>query len=125
MSEVVMLDIKDPIDSILAEMVKLNRRKRADYAKDSDPLSNFYETAAIMRGKGYADWTAMTSAEYAIAIKQARLGALRDNGRLDQTQNESVRDTLLDNAVYSVLLLAIYDRETRAKEVRAAIGVDE
>jgi hypothetical protein len=45
------LDLTDPIDSVLAEMVTLNRRKRADYAKDDDPLSNFFRTAEIMRGK--------------------------------------------------------------------------
>lgn len=118
------LDPADPIDAVLIDMVTINRRKRADYAKDSDPLSNFYRTAELMRSRGYQDWTAMTSAEYAIAIKQARMEALRENGRLDKTENESVRDTLLDNAVYSVLLLAIYDRETRAQEVRQAIGVD-
>lgn len=109
--EPVQLDPDDPIDSILIEMVKLNRRKRADYGLDGDPTSNFFRTAEIMRAKGYKDWTALTSVEYAMAIKAARVEALRANGRLDETQNESVRDTLLDQAVYSVLALAVYDRE--------------
>lgn len=104
------LDPNDPIDSVLAEMVTLNRRKRADYAMDTDPLSNFFRTAEIMRQKGYAGCDAMTSVDYALAIKQARQEALRVNGRMDQPSNESVRDTLLDQAVYSVLSVAIYDR---------------
>jgi hypothetical protein len=110
MSEPVVLDPNDLIDQVLIEMVKLNRRKRADYAKDSDPLSNFFRTAEIMRERGYEDWSALTSVEYALAIKQARIEALRANGRLDMTANESVRDTMLDDAVYSVLKLAVYDR---------------
>lgn len=103
------LDLRDPIDKVLAEMVALNRRKRADYARQDDPLSNFFRTAEIMRGKGY-QWDALTSVEYALAIKEARLEALRANGRLDRPANESVRDTLLDEAVYAVLLVAVYDR---------------
>lgn len=116
-----LLDPFDPIDTILIDMVRINRRKRADYAKDGDPLSNFFRTAEIMRGKGYADWDALTSVEYAIAIKQARLEALRINGRLEQTQNESVRDTLLDGAVYAVLQLAVYDRLYHSPKEGAAL----
>jgi hypothetical protein len=109
-TEPVVLDPNDPIDEVLIEMVKLNRRKRADYAKDTDPLSNFFRTAEIMRERGYVDWSGLTSVEYALAIKQARIEALRANGRMDQTANESVRDTMLDDAVYSVLKIAVYDR---------------
>ena len=104
------LDLRDEIDKVLAEMVVLNRRKRRDYGIDGDPLSNFFRTAEIMRGKGYKGWDALTSVHYAIAIKEARLEALRLNGRLDATANESVRDTLIDAAVYAVLCVAVYDR---------------
>lgn len=104
------LDPDDPIDSVLAEMVTLNRRKRADYAHDGDPLSNFFRTAEIMRAKGYKEFDAMTSVDYLLAVKEARMEALRANGRVDQPSNESVRDTLLDESVYAVLRTAIYDR---------------
>lgn len=112
LADPVELDPTDPIDKVLAEMVALNRRKRADYAHDGDPLSNFYRTAQIMRTKGYSGWSALTSVEYALAIKEARLEALRANGRFNLTQNESVRDSLLDQAVYAVLAIAVYDRDT-------------
>lgn len=104
------LDPKDPIDSVQLEMASLNHRKRRDYAADGDPLSNFFRTAEIMRNKGYPDFDALASVDYLLAVEEARLEALRSNGRLNDPANESVRDSLLDGAVYAVLRVAVYDR---------------
>ena len=104
------------MQGILNEMVALHRRKRADYALDGDSLSNFFSTAAAMRGKGYEDFTALTSADYLLAVKEVRLEALAANGRMEQTANESVRDTLIDMCNYQVLRLAIYDRMQQAPQ---------
>lgn len=110
------LDPTSPFESILIEMAELHRKKRADYAKDGDSLSNFFDTAFIMRGKGFPDFDALTSADYLLAVKEVRLASLRHNGRLDDTANESVRDTLIDMCNYQVLKLAIYDRKTRGED---------
>lgn len=104
--EAIIADMQD----ILEQMVLLHRRKRADYALDGDSLSNFFSTAAAMRDKGYQDFTALTSADYLLAVKEVRLEALAANGRMEQTANESVRDTLIDMCNYHVLRTAIYDR---------------
>ena len=64
------LDLRDEIDKVLAEMVVLNRRKRRDYSIDGDPLSNFFRTAEIMRGKGYKGWDALTSVHAASPLRR-------------------------------------------------------
>jgi hypothetical protein len=78
------------------------RAKRHDYAGDSDPWQNFYDSAQQVNG------TAGQSVETLIATKQARLRQLLFTGR--SPKNESVRDTILDRAVYSVIALSIFDR---------------
>lgn len=92
------LDDNDPIEKVLIDIVLTNRKKRADYAQDGSIFSNF-EQAAFAAGT-----TVAQGIEYMIATKQARLVALRSNGR--EPQNESVYDTMLDRAVYSVIALA-------------------
>lgn len=96
--EVLELDPTDPIERVLIDIVKTNRKKRADYAQDGSIFSNF-EQAAFSAGT-----TVEQGIEYMIATKQARLIALRSNGR--EPQNESVQDTMLDRAVYCVIALA-------------------
>ena len=101
MSEDLTLNPDDPIERVLLDIVRTNRAKRADYAQDGNIFSNF-EQAAFAAGTSVEQ-----GIEYMIATKQARLVALRTNGR--PPANESVYDTKLDRAVYSVIALA-YDR---------------
>lgn len=97
------LDPNDPFEAALIPMVETNRRKRADYAADGDPFSNFRITS------GFAGFeNAWLSALFNCQQKLARITALRKNGRLAEPKNEAVEDTLLDNAVYGVIALAIY-----------------
>jgi len=109
-SDTVELDPSQPFERVLIEMLELHRKKRADYAIDGDALWNFYRTAQIMEEKGWRGLNALASADFLLAVKQARMEALRANGRTEQTANEPVRDTLIDDANYAVLKLAIYDR---------------
>lgn len=102
----VILNSADPIERVLIDIVNTNRRKRADYAQDGNIFSNF-DQAAFAAGVSVEQ-----GIEYMIATKQARLVALRDNGR--EPQNESVYDTKLDRAVYSIIALA-YD--ARVKDI--------
>lgn len=97
---IIALDPDDPFEATLISVVATNRAKRADYATDGDIFSNFREVAAQM---GFA--SPVTAVDALIATKQARLKALTANGR--EPGNESVADTYLDRAVYSVIALAL------------------
>lgn len=92
------LDEHDPFEAALLRMVETNRRKRSDYAVDGNIWSNFEHAG---RAVGIS---ALEGIDYMVATKQARLMALRANGR--SPMNESVADTYLDRAVYAVLALA-------------------
>ena len=95
----------NPFEAVLLEMATLFQRKRADYARDTDLFSNFRETATAI---GIPEFDALAAVEFNIAQKEARLRALRANGRMAATANESVADTLIDRAVYAVIALSVY-----------------
>jgi hypothetical protein len=99
---VVNLNLDDPFEASIAVMVELNRKKRADYALDSDPWSNFRQTATRAGMDSPLD-----AVVFNIEQKLVRLQALKANGR--QPRNESVNDTWLDIAVYSAIGLTIAD----------------
>jgi hypothetical protein len=96
------LDPEDPFERVLIEMVELSRKKSHDYAADNDRFSNFRESA------DHLGLRAVDSADLLIATKQARLKQLRQKG---DPANESLRDTYLDRACYSVITLALLDEE--------------
>jgi hypothetical protein len=98
----VQLDPSDPFEAALIPIVETNRRKRADYALDGDPFSNFRGTAEFI---GRPTWV---SPLFNCAQKLERVKSLMANGRLDDPRNEAVEDTILDNAVYGVIAWAIY-----------------
>ena len=100
----VTLDPNDPFDAALIPIVKTNRAKRKDYAKDGDVFSNFKTTAAMLGLDGFGPAEA---AFFNVLQKMARLQSLRMNGRMAEAANESVIDTYLDLAVYGVILYAI------------------
>lgn len=107
----VVLDESDPFEKVLINIVETNRRKRADYAADGTPFSNFEETA------GWAHFEApWLSALFNVQQKMSRLKSLRGNGRLADPANEAVTDTLLDLAVYSIIAYAIYYDELSIAE---------
>lgn len=96
------LDPQDPFDRVLLQMHALNLRKRADYALDGNPFSTFDGAAGRAPVTGV---TGLHVCEILIAVKEERLATLVRNGR--DPQNESVVDTLLDRAVYSVIAVAM------------------
>lgn len=98
------LDETDPFESVLIDMVKVNRAKRADYAVDGSPWSNFVDTS---EGMGIEGFGPVEAAEHNVRQKLARIKSLRANGRTDDPENESVNDTYLDMANYSALAYAI------------------
>jgi len=102
--ETVTLDPDDPFDAALIPIVQTNRRKRADYARDGDPFSSFRTSSDLI---GLAGFGAVEAALFNITQKLSRLKSLRENGRMDDPQNEAVADTYLDLAVYGVLCYAL------------------
>ena len=102
------LNPDDPFDKVVINMVEMNRKKRNDYAADSDPFSNFRDTADDF---GMAGFGPAESAQILLLTKVARLKSLRLNGRMDNPSNESVLDTYLDLAMYATILLALVKEE--------------
>ena len=97
----IVLNPEDPFEAALVEIVLTNRRKRADYAHDGSPFSNFEFTGGVV------GITASEAAIFNVAQKLARLSALKANGRTKDPRNEAVDDTYLDLAVYGVIAYAI------------------
>lgn len=104
----------------LDEMQDIHDRKNADYAHESNPFSNFEHAAAA------SGIPVIRVFDVLLGVKQARLSELSDTTRTPN--NESIRDTLLDRAVYATIALAYYDwvREGRPviRTLEAAVEVD-
>lgn len=81
------------------KMYKITSAKGADYTGGSDPFSNFRR----------AELMGITSVEKGFLVrmidKLSRLSTFASSGKL-QVMDESVEDTLLDLANYSLLLAA-------------------
>jgi hypothetical protein len=103
--EDITLDLTDPFDAAVAEIVSINRRKRADYALDGgDVFSNFKQTSEVIAVDGFGPADA---ALFNVIQKIMRLRSLRANGRMDDPANEAAGDTYLDLAVYAIIALAL------------------
>ncbi|WP_226351329.1 hypothetical protein [Pseudonocardia sp. ICBG601] len=98
-SDQYVLDPDDPFESALLTMAAMNRRKRADYALDSNLWSNFTEVATAI-GVEPLDVVNMNMEQ-----KSSRLRALKSNDR--EPANESVIDSYLDRAVYACIAYAM------------------
>lgn len=102
-AEPITLNPDDPYERVLIEMVTLSRRKSADYAADNDRFSNFRISGSFAGG------TALQSCRVLLGTKIARLMELLKPGKTPK--NESIRDTMVDMAVYSAIAVALYDEE--------------
>jgi hypothetical protein len=101
----VLLDPTDPFDAAVAEIVKMNRKKRADYSLDgADVFTNFRQTSEALAVDGFGPTDA---ALFNVIQKIMRLRSLRSNGRMDDPANEATADTYLDLAVYAIIALAL------------------
>lgn len=81
--------------------------KQEDYADPDNPYSNF-EFAA-----NFAGVSVNQVFDVLIAVKQARLAVLTKSGRAPN--NESIDDSLLDQAVYTTLKASYADYRRRAE----------
>lgn len=121
MSDSVILDPNDPFDAALIPIVLTNRNKRADYARDGDPFSNFTTTSALL---GLREFKAVDSAFFNVLQKVVRIQSLRLNGRLNRPNNETVLDTYLDLAVYAAITYAIASQQGKVDGTRLSNSGD-
>lgn len=91
---------------LIEEICALHDKKNADYARDDDPLSNFRQAEAF----GIPAWKGVL---VRMSDKWSRIQELT-NGKTPK--NESLRDSLVDNAVYSLLAIVLLEEAmTRSK----------
>jgi hypothetical protein len=86
-------------DELLTEIAILHDRKNADYADDADPLSNFRRSAKL--GIDPFMGTLVRLSDKWSRIEQLASGK--------DPQNESLRDSLVDSAVYALIAVLFLD----------------
>jgi hypothetical protein len=84
---------------LIEEIKRLHETKNEDYAEDADPLSNLRECEAM-------GVPAFKGVLVRLTDKWSRIKRLA-NGR--KPNHESLRDSLVDNAVYSLLAVILLD----------------
>ncbi len=92
---------------LLEQMADLHSRKNHDYAGTSDPLKN-------LRACTRLDLAPFMGVMVRLQDKWSRLEEFTKSGKL-LVKDESVIDTLLDNAVYSLLGIILL-KEQKAKQ---------
>jgi hypothetical protein len=90
---------------LIDEIVQLHDSKNSDYATDTDPLSNFKRAEAF----GVPTWKGIC---IRMSDKWSRIEQL-SSGKVPK--NESLRDSLIDNAVYSLLAIIALEEEQAKK----------
>jgi hypothetical protein len=102
--------VRNPAFGLLIDEIKaLHDSKNSDYAEDADPLSNLRECEAM-------GIPAYKGVLVRLTDKWSRIKRLA-NGRTPK--HESLRDSLVDNAVYSLLAVILLD-ESSAPDVEAS-----
>jgi hypothetical protein len=98
--------------AVVAELMAMHDSKQRDYGTDADPWAN------LRAGEPYGI-PAWVHASTLVDHKSHRIQSFVVKGRLE---NEGVRDSLVDRAVYAVAALALYDEgepPTPASQSRA------
>ena len=86
-------------DALIAEIVALHDRKNHDYSEDGDPLSNFRRASKV--GVDPLKGVLVRMSDKWSRIEQLTTGKT--------AKNESLRDSLVDNAVYSLIAVLLLD----------------
>jgi hypothetical protein len=84
---------------LLEEIAALHDSKNHDYAEDIDPLSNLRRAESF----GVPAWKGVL---VRLSDKWSRLEQLASG---KEPKHESLRDSLIDNAVYSLLAILLLD----------------
>lgn len=93
---------------LLNQMAELHSRKNHDYAGKGTPLRNFYKCKEM-------GVTPFTGVMVRLSDKWSRLEAFMKQGILE-VKGESVEDTLMDNAVYSLLAILLLREEKQNEQ---------
>jgi hypothetical protein len=97
--------------AVLDEILSLHNRKGADYGSGSDPFAN----VRVAEEYGLPAWVGV---QIRLDDKRSRIqkavGQLL-KGEPITMSNESLRDSLLDRCVYSVIALVLYDEADTRK----------
>ncbi len=88
---------------LLDQMRDLHSRKNHDYAGSGTPLRNFYKCKEM-------GVTPFTGVMVRLSDKWSRIESFMKQGILE-VKGESVEDTLMDNAVYSLLAILLLREE--------------
>lgn len=86
---------------LLEEIADLHSRKNHDYAPSSDPLANF----RLCEKLGVESWKGVL---VRMSDKWSRIQQLTTG---KTPKNESLRDSLIDNAVYSLICVLLLDEQ--------------
>ena len=84
---------------LIDEICELHEKKNSDYAKDDNPLSNFQRAASL----GVEPWRGVL---VRMSDKWSRIEEL-SKGKTPQ--NESLRDSLIDLAVYALIDIVLLE----------------
>lgn len=98
----------DSFYKILAEIEAIHKRKAADYGSDSDSLANVRASQEF----GIAPWVGV------VLRTNDKMHRIKQFIRRGTLANESVRDSLLDNANYFIIALSLYDEAERERVQR-------
>jgi len=90
---------------LLGDMADLHSRKNHDYAGESNPLRNFYKS----REQGIEPWRGVM---IRLSDKWSRLESFCKQKKL-AVKDESFEDTLIDNAVYSLIAILLKREEEK------------
>lgn len=91
---------------LIDQMRDLHDRKNSNYAKEDNPLSNFQECEDFNVPASVGTMVRMSD-------KWSRLKQLM-KGRKDEV-GESIKDTLMDMAVYSIIEIILIEEEEKKK----------
>ena len=99
---------------IIKQMEELHSRKNHDYAGTSDPLKN-------LRACERLELKPFIGVMVRLQDKWSRLEEFIKSGQL-MVKGESVKDTLMDNAVYSILAIILYEEQEKVElDYQAAV----
>lgn len=93
---------------LLAKIAELHSRKNHDYAGRGTPLRNFYKC----KDMGIDPFTGVM---VRLTDKWSRLESFMEQGNLE-VRDESVEDTLMDNAIYSLLAILLLRERNKCEK---------
>lgn len=98
-------------DALIAEIKALHDSKNHDYAPEGDPLANFRRSARF----GVEPFKGVL---VRLSDKWSRIEQL-SSGK--SPKNESLRDSLIDSAVYSLIAVMLLEEAAKPKTAKAPV----